>query len=168
MRRFGIVAAVLLFACVGCASDPMKAPWRVLPNVDFNYNATWDAAMLSVQQHFPHLFECNKDDMKISSYYKMDPDIITSPYEYAKRAFLNIHPRESTERRTVYEIAVHVGKYWRPRSPIKESDEGWILIRWVPELEQAILDSFEDALGPDRRVRKGGKKFEKRRSVGWP
>jgi hypothetical protein len=147
----------------------MKVPWRVLPNVDFDYDSTWDAAMLAVQQHFPDLEFCNKDDMRIVSFFKQELDVdSTSPYEYAKRAFLNIRAKESAERRTVYDIEVHVGKYWRPRIPIKEPDEDWELIRWTPEFEDEILQSFKAATREDQRIRQDHKKFDKRRSRGWP
>ena len=169
MFRPGIAAAVLMLACAGCAGTRLNVPGTILPDVDFNYDSTWNAAMLAVQQHFPDLDDCNKDDMLITSFYKQDMVTDpTSPYEYAKRAFLTIRPKESTERRTVYDIEVHVGKYWRPRTPIKDPQDDWELIRWLPESERDIIKSFKEATREDQRIRQDHKKFEKRRSRGWP
>ena len=168
MHRLYLAVVILLLVCVGCGTtDPHKVPWRVLPNVDFDYDSTWNAGMGAVQVHFPYLEHCNKDDMKIVSYHRLETDVnLTSPYQYAKRAFLVIRPRESTEG-TTYDIEVHVGKYWRPRNLLKDLNEDWDLIGWDPELEEKIIREFQNQTRQDQRVRQAHKNFKKHRGRGW-
>lgn len=168
MCRSAIAAAVLLVLSFGCMlSDPMKVPPTVLPNVDFDYDSTWNAAVGAVQVHFPYLEHCNKDDMRIVSYFKRGTDIdITSTREWATRAFLTIRPREAAEG-TSYNIEVHVGKYWRGRDPWKDDEEGWELVGWDDITEKKIIAAFKEQTVFDQRIRQGHKQFDSRRNRGW-
>ena len=120
--------------------------------------------MGAVQDHFPYLKDCNKDDMRITSHYKLDLETpITSPHEYSTRAFLKIVPSESAGG-TTYDIEVHVGKYWRPRSSRMDDDPGdWSLIRWLPDVEDKILASFKTHTTMEQRMLQDHDKFRKRR-----
>ena len=168
MFRLAIALVVLLGACLGCGvTDPMKIPPHTLHDVDFDYDSTWDAAMGAVQIHFPYLEYCNKDDMRIVSYFRRESDAdLTSPREWAKRAFLTIRPREAPEG-TSYDIEVHVGKYWRARDPWKESEDGWDLVCWDEISEKKIIASFKKQTIFEQRIRQGHKKFDTHRSTGW-
>jgi len=168
MYRLCIAAALALAVCGGCAGvNPMKLQPTVLGNVDFDYNSTWQAAMGAVQIYFPYLEYCNKDDMRIVSYYKPETDTdITMPREYARRAFLTIKPREASGG-TSYDIEIRVGKYWRPRDPMRDISDNWELIRWDRDIEQKIKQEFMNQTILEQRRLQGHEKFNKHRSRGW-
>jgi hypothetical protein len=165
MRRSAILILAFLAVCMGCrASDPMRVPARVLRNVDFDYESTWEASMNAVQDSFPFIKDGNKDDMRVTSHYKLDLNTpITSPYEYATRAFLTIVPRESAERHTTYDIEVHVGKYWRARRGMRDDEEDWTLIRWLPESEDKIIQAFKEHTRMEQRIRQDHDSFNRRK-----
>ncbi len=167
MYRSCLLVFALLLAA-GCASpNPAGAPPTVLRDVDFTYDTIWQASMGAVQMFFPYLELCNKEEKTISSYFKQETNVNpASAYDYAKRAFLEIAPRETREG-TKYDISVWVGKYWRTKHVDNEPNKGWELIRWDREIEDKIIKAFKAQTVIEQRVKQGHEKFKKRRRSGW-
>ena len=159
--RLRLVFVLGIVILCGCRSFSGGAP-VVIKDVDFKYETTWKAVCAACLASGFELRDCNVDERRITSYYKILPEAdITDPWMRSHKAIITLVPKEAVTG-VKYDISISVGLYWKKRTPLSDAQEGWDFISWDKEKQEEIAAEFHNQTARDERIKQGIEEFKRR------
>jgi len=158
------VLLILIVLLCGCRSVPEGSP-TVIRGMDFEFETVWKAICNAAQAKGFGLEECNKDDRRITTYYKILPETdVADPIMRSYKALIRLVPNEAPTG-VKYDVEIRVGLYEKRKSPPTDAQENWNFVKWDKDVEQQLVAEFHNQTAKEQRIRQGheepGKRSEK-------